>query len=198
MKKKLLLTVFVLVAGVFILFSQNIPHILLGLYLSPSDTLTQADAIVVVSGDDDRIKHAIDLYKKGYAPTLILSGAARAGFSSNALVMQIEASRSGIPNEAVILEEKAYNTYENALYTKEIVLKQRMDNLILVSSPYHQRRVYETFKSVFRASGVKLQNSPSPYSTWKEDNWWKSDRELHLTQEEALKILWANITGNYK
>ncbi len=73
-----------------------------------------------------------------------------------------------------------------------------MKNIILVSSPYHQRRVYETFKNVFKGSEIKLQNSPSHYSTWKADNWWQSDKDLHLTQEETVKILWANITGNYK
>lgn len=179
-------------------YQRKVPHILLGEYLSPTSNLVKADAILVVSGDDDRIKHAIDLYKQGYAPKLILSGAAKDGFTSNALAMHLEASQAGVPNEAVITEDKAYNTFENALYTKEIVLSEDMKNIILVSSPYHQRRVYETFRSVFRGSGVKLQNSPSPYSTWKTNSWWKSDRELHLTQEEALKILWANITGNYK
>ena len=199
MKKWNFLLFFVLLVVVAIfLFQQKIPHKLIGQYLSPSDNLTKADAIVVVSGDTDRIQHAIDLYKQGYAPKLILSGAAKEGFTSNALAMQIEASQSGIPSEDVILEEKAYNTYENATYTKEIVLSQGIKNIILVSSPYHQRRVYETFKNVFKGSEVKLQNNPSTYSSWRPDSWWKSDKNLHLTQEESLKTLWANISGNYK
>lgn len=197
-KRTLILAAILLVLSGTLLYQQKIPHILLGKYLSPSDSLTSADAIVAVSGDDDRIKHVIDLYKQGFSPKLILSGAARDGFTSNALAMQIEASKSGVPQEAVILEEKATNTYENAMYTKEIVLSQGMKNIVLVSSPYHQRRVYETFRGVFKGTGVKLQNSPSPYSTWKADSWWKSDRELHLTKEETVKVLWANITGNYK
>ncbi len=195
-KKTLILLGIILLIG--IIYQQKIPHILLGIYLSPSSNLTRADAIVVVSGDNDRMKHAIDLYKQGYASRLILSGAAKEGFTSNALAMQIEASKSGVPNEAVIMEEKAYNTFENAVYTKEIVTMQGMKNIILVSSPYHQRRVYETFRRVFEDTGVKLQNSPSHYSTWKADNWWQSDKDLHLTQEETVKILWANITGSYK
>ncbi len=193
MKKKLFLILITLILFSAIAYIQKVPHVLLGQYLSPSDTLTKADAIVVVSGDGDRMKHAIDLYKQGYATKLILSGAAKDGLTSNALVMQMEASQSGMPNEAVIMEEKAYNTYENAVFTKE-----GFKNLILVTSPYHQRRVYETFRSVFRGSGVKLQNSPSIYSTWKPNGWWQSDRELHLTQEETVKVLWANISGNYK
>lgn len=186
--------------SVLLLFSyqQKVPHILLGKYLSPSNNLIKADVIVVVSGDDDRIKHAIDLYKQGYAPKLILSGAAKDDLASNALAMHLEALRAGIPNEAVIMEEKAYNTYENAVYTKDIITSQGMNNIILVSSPYHQRRVYETFRSVFKGSEVKLQNSPSPYSIWRADSWWKSDKELHLTQEEIAKMFWANVTGNYR
>lgn len=198
MKKKFIVGLVIFILFSTIAYTQKVPHILLGKYLSPSDILTKVDAIVVVSGDGDRMKHAIDLYKQGYAPKLILSGAARDGLTSNALAMHLEASRSGVPNEAVILEEKAYNTYENALYTKEIILAQGMKNIILVSSPYHQRRVYETFKSIFKGTNIKLQNSPSPYSTWKADNWWNSDKELHLTQEELVKNLWANITSNYK
>lgn len=197
MKKKLIL-IFLIILSLGVFYQLKFPHILLGYYLSPSDNLTKADAIVVVSGDSDRMRHAIDLFKQGYASKLILSGAAKDGLASNALVMHLEASRSGIPNENVIMEEKAYNTFENAQFTKEIVLSKGMNNIILVSSPYHQRRVYETFKSLFKTTGIKLQNSPSPYAKWKPNNWWESERELHLTQEETLKILWANVTGSYQ
>src|SRR3989344_1843468 len=198
MKKKLLFICLGLISIAVILYWLKVPHLLIGRYLAPSDNLSRADAIVVVSGDSDRMRQAIDLYKQGYAPKLILSGAARDGITSNALAMHIEASQSGIPNEAVILEEKANNTYENALYTKEIVLSQGMQNIILVTSPYHQRRVYETFKNVFKGSGVKLQNSPSVYSDWKPYSWWNRERELHLTQEETIKVLWSGITGSYR
>ena len=63
MKKRIFLITLFLVAAVSILFFQRITHILIGQYLSPSDVLTKADAIVVVSGDSDRMKHAVDLYK---------------------------------------------------------------------------------------------------------------------------------------
>ena len=198
MKKWIFLITLFLVATVSILFFQKIPHILVGQYLSPADVLTKADAIVVVSGDSDRMKHAVDLYKQGFAHKLILSGAAKEGFTSNALAMQLEASRSGIPNKAIILEERSANTYENAQFTKEIIKSQGIRSLILVSSPYHQRRAYETFNYVLRSEGVLIQNSPSIYSNWKVDNWWLSEKDTHLTNEEILKMLWIKISGNYK
>ncbi len=197
MRKKLFLII-VLAVILTVAYQPRAPHILIGKYLSPTDVLIKADAIVVVSGDNDRMKHAIDLYKQGFAPKLILSGAAKDGLTSNALAMHIEASQSGVPSGAVILEEKATNTYENALHTKEIVESQGLKSLILVSSPYHQRRVYETFRSVLGGSNVKLQNSPSLYSSWKPDSWWEIDKNTHLTQEEIIKTLWAKISGNYR
>ncbi len=198
MKKKLFITSLLFIILIIGAYQQKVPHKILGYYLSPSDKITNADAIVVVSGDSDRMKHAIDLYKQGLAPKLILSGAAKEGFTSNALAMHLEASAAGIPDESVIMEEKATNTFENALYTKEIVKSQGMDNIILVSSPYHQRRVYETFKGIFKGNNIKLQNSPSTYSKWSPNSWWETNRELQLTQEEALKLLWANTTGSYQ
>jgi uncharacterized SAM-binding protein YcdF (DUF218 family) len=187
-----------LITSLIVLYQFKVPHVLLGKYLSPSDTLTQSDAIVVVSGDIDRMKHAIDLYKQGYADKVILSGAAREGITSNALAMHIEASAAGIPDSSVIMEEKATNTYENALFIKKIITAQGIDNVILVTSPYHQRRVYQTFLSVFKGSNVKFQNSPSHYSDWKPENWWQTDRGIYLTKSESAKILWTNIIGKYQ
>lgn len=198
MKKKIFIIFLSLIFIVTIFYWLKIPHLLIGQYLSPQDTLSQADAIVVVSGDSDRMKQAINLYKRGYAPKLILSGAAKDGLTSNALAMHMEASESGIPDEAVILEEKAYNTYENAVFTKQIALKQGFKNLILVTSPYHQRRVYETFRNVFGGSDVKLQNNPSIYSGWRSDNWWNNKKDLRLTQQEIIKIFWFAVTGSYQ
>ena len=198
MKKRIFFIASSLVVVVLILYFQKIPHILIGQYLSPTDVLDKADAIVVVSGDSGRMKHAVDLYKQGFAHKLILSGAVQEGFTSNALAMQLEASRSGIPNNAIILEERAANTYENALFTKELLKSQDIKSFILVSSPYHQRRVYETFNYVLKAEGILIQNSPSIYSNWKIDNWWLSETNTHLTNEEILKMLWIKISGNYK
>lgn len=197
MKRKLLILVlsFIVIGGS--LYWQHVPHRWFGYYLAPTDTLTKADAIVVVSGSQDRIKHAVDLYKQGYAPTLILSGAAREGDTSNARAMAIEATRSGVPVEAIVLEEKAANTYENALYTRDIVTAQQMKKLILVTSPYHQRRVYNTFLATFKETDARLQNSPSVYSPWHPNSWWNDPTMKHLTQTELVKLLWAKLSGNY-
>lgn len=174
MIKKTVIILFLISSVVFpaLFYHLKIPHKLIGYYLSPSNSLTYADAIVVVSGDSDRLPHAVSLYKKGFAHTLILSGATRESSRSNAKAMEIQAIKEGIPKKAIILEEKATNTYENTLYAKDIILSEGFKKLILVTSPYHQRRTYETFKHVFNGHNVVLLNSPAISSFWKTDNWW--------------------------
>ena len=80
--KKLLSYVisFLIIIGVlFYLYSIHLPHLLIGRYLSPSDKLTKTDAIIVISGSDDRVEHAINLSQEGFASKMILSGAAKKG-----------------------------------------------------------------------------------------------------------------------
>lgn len=197
-KKTVIILIFVS-SVVFPAFSYHlrIPHKLIGYYLSPSNSLTYADAIVVVSGDTDRLPHAISLYKRGISPTLILSGATRESSRSNARIMESQATKEGIPKKAIILEEKATNTYENALYTKDIIPSKGFKKLILVTSPYHQRRTYETFKHVLNGHDVVLLNSPATSSSWRTDNWWVSEKNMRLTKEEIMKIFWIKIRGEY-
>ena len=200
MKKLLSFVVgFVIIIGVlFCLYSIHTSRLLVGRYLSPSDKLTKADVIIVISGGSDRIKHAINLYHEGFASKMILSGAAKKGPVSNAKAMQIEASKAGVLNDDIILEEKATSTYENAIFTKKIIKSQGFHKIILVTSPYHQRRAYETFKYVLSDLSVQILNSPSSdESSWKTDSWWYSKEDSKMTKNELLKIIWAKISGNY-
>lgn len=195
--KKILFILITLVVVVFITYQQRIPHKQIGNYLSPSDNLSKADAIVVVSGSGERVDHAVELYKKGLAPKLIFSGAAKEG-SSNALAMQIEAVKVGVPKEIIFLEEKATNTYENALLSKEIILQENFKSIILVTSPYHQRRTYESFQIVLKDKNVTIQNSPAEESNWKPNTWWINEETRGLTFTEIGKLAWSKVTGNYR
>src|SRR3990167_322562 len=109
---------FILVIAIFGYYQAEYGLTLVGRYFSPSDQLSKTDAIVVVSGSNERFTHALSLYKEGFAPKLIFSGAASEGPTSNAKAWRIAAIKDGVSDEAIITEEKATNTYENALFTK--------------------------------------------------------------------------------
>src|SRR5690606_2946839 len=92
-------------------------------YLPKSDPLKKSDAIIVVSGGDTkgRTLHGVDLFKKGWAPKLIFSGAARDPASaSNAKAMRAIAAATGVPASAISLDEYSKDTKENAKETRQI------------------------------------------------------------------------------
>lgn len=184
------------IAAVFVL--GYLALIFLGEYLTPSDTLTRSDAVVVLSGGPDRVQWGIKLYQDGWAPRLVLVGAAldKSG-PSNAEAMRKTALLAGVPDTAIFLEEESTNTLENATLGKAVLDSFGAKSVILVTSPYHQRRAYETFKKVYEGEVVSIINSPSGYSTWNSKQWWAKPASADITTSEILKIIWFKITGEF-
>lgn len=160
----------------------------IGWYLSPQDSLEKVDVIVVVSGGDNdlRINKGVQLYKEEWAKVLIFSGAAAEGEISNAEAMKNIAVSLGVPDEDVWIEEKSKTTVENAKFTSEFIKKQEYKSIILVTSPYHQRRTYELFKK--ELPDVKILNQSAIDENWRKKGWWESNVGRFLTIGELGKI----------
>lgn len=160
----------------------------IGWYLSPQDPIKKADAIVVISGGDTdaRIKKGVELYKEGWAPYLVFSGAAKEGEISNAEAMKNIVTGMGVPEEAVLLEEKSTTTEENAEFTSDLLKKEGFDSYILVTSPYHQRRAYELFKKQNEAAEIINQSASD--ENWRKKGWWQNNVARFLTAGELSKI----------
>jgi uncharacterized SAM-binding protein YcdF (DUF218 family)/glycosyltransferase involved in cell wall biosynthesis len=117
-----------------------------------------SDAVVVFAGGvgesgqagggaQERIGKAISLYHEGVAPRLIISS----GFVftlREAEVMKAVAISQGVPEAAIVLEERAANTYENVVFTNRILAEHNWKKIALVSSPYHMRRAVLTWRKV--------------------------------------------------
>lgn len=123
--------------------------------LKITQNLDKADAIVVLAGGvgesgragqgyEERVKYAVELYKKNYAENLIFSSGYRYIFREP-IVMRALAISLGIPENAIILEEKASNTFENVNNVGKILADKGWNKIILVSSPYHMLRAYLVF-----------------------------------------------------
>ena len=131
-----------------------------------------ADAIVVFAGGvgesgqagggfQERVTQALRLYKAGYASRMVLSS----GFVftlHEAEVMKAVAVANGIPPEAIVLEERAANTYENVAFSAKILEDRGWKRILLVSSPYHMRRATLTWRKV--APGVTVVPTPATES----------------------------------
>jgi uncharacterized SAM-binding protein YcdF (DUF218 family)/glycosyltransferase involved in cell wall biosynthesis len=131
-----------------------------------------ADAIVVFAGGvgesgeagggyQERVKQAADLYQAGHAAEMVFSSGFVFAFRE-AEVMRMLAVANGVPEEAIHLESRARNTYENVIYSAGIARQQGWTRVLLVSSPYHMRRASLTWRQM--APDIEAIPTPTPTS----------------------------------
>jgi uncharacterized SAM-binding protein YcdF (DUF218 family) len=167
--------------------------VLISLYLPVHDPLKKAEAIIVVSGGDTRGRtmHGIDLYKQGWAPKLIFSGAAAdPNSASNAKVMMATAASRGVPTSDILLDEVSRDTKENASSTKSIAGNYK--TIILVTSDYHQRRVSNEFKKEYGDSTTFI-NSPAKDKNWGRKTWFLTPYGWWISVTEPIKLAFSKI-----
>ena len=163
-----------------------------GWFIAPRDDLQKSDMIIVVSGGDTakRTQEGVRLWKDDWAPIIAFSGAAADKGTSNAAVMRSQAIASGVPANAILVEEGSTNTIENAELLKPIVASQNAKRVIVVSSPYHTRRVKVTFEKVF-GPDYQFIMAPAIDSQWARSSWWKQPETIDLTWQELKKTLYV-------
>ena len=166
------------------------PNSFLNCETAPTSACGKADAIVVVSGGDTQARTAagIDLYKNGWADTIIFSGAAQDKTGpSNAEAMERQATSAGIPETAIVIDKDAESTTQNAENTKTILEKRGYKDVILVTSGYHQRRASLEFKK--QSENISIRNHP----VIQDDDWgwlwWLTPRGWWLSGGELVKII---------
>jgi uncharacterized SAM-binding protein YcdF (DUF218 family) len=150
--------------------------VLLPIPLVVRDDVHQADAIVVIGGDHklERIERAVELYRGGYAPAVVISAGTIVQEGSTlvpeAEVMRRQALALGLPEEAVFLETRSQSTYENARYSKDICQAHDMDSVLLVTSAYHSRRARRIFRETLEPEiSVSVQPASQKHPFWL---WW--------------------------
>ena len=167
--------------------------------VSPSGSApcAEADAIIAVSGGNTptRAQEAIDLYKSGWAPVIIFSGAAKdTSGPSNAAVMRRQAIESGVSPSNILAEEYSRTTKENAKLTRDLLDTHSIDRVILVTSGYHQRRASLEFKAI-TGGQVQVVNHPTGYDDDWTRLWWLTPRGWWLAGGEMVKIIAFYIGG---
>jgi uncharacterized SAM-binding protein YcdF (DUF218 family) len=106
------------------------------------------DRIQFIRGAD-RLFQAIDLYKKGIIKKIVFTGGSgyvtKPELKEGAMVKQY-ILRLGIPADDFIVENESRNTYENALFTKQLLKDSCISgNLVLITSAFHMRRSLACF-----------------------------------------------------
>jgi len=102
--------------------------IVLGAGLRPDGSLTSILA--------DRVATGADLYHAGIVQTLLFSGASRPGYSEPQAMLS-HAVRLGVPEEAVVLDEAGFRTYDTCRRAREVF---GVEHAAVVTQRFHAAR----------------------------------------------------------
>jgi len=169
----------------------------IGYFLAPQNFLAKVDAIVAISGGETsaRAEEAVQLYKAGYAPTIIYSGAALdTSGPSNAKVMEDQAEADGVDASHILIDETSDDTSENATNVALIMKDHNIHSIILVTSPYHQRRASISFHQALGAGAVIINHSAFDQN-WSRSRWWLHAYNYPITLDELQKTVFLLLTG---
>jgi uncharacterized SAM-binding protein YcdF (DUF218 family) len=118
-----------------------------------------------------RVDHAVSLWKRGLAPTLILTGGTGVGdTTSEAAVARKYAMTLGVPDRAIVIEIKGRTTSESMRAVARIMDDREQESVILVSDPFHMLRL----SILAKRFGLDPYTSPtrtSPITSNREEHW---------------------------
>lgn len=136
-----------------------------------TESHTPPRPMVEVNGAGDRVLYAVQLYRLGYAPKILVTGGNIEWMSSGPSPAEDMAELlhfMGVPQEDIWLEGESRNTYENAVYTREILEPKGIHSIILVTSAQHMPRSV----GLFAKQGFEVLPAPADFSVT-ETEWEK-------------------------
>jgi uncharacterized SAM-binding protein YcdF (DUF218 family) len=129
-----------------------------------TDSAEPPRPLVQVNGAGERVIYAAYLFKQGKAPTILASGGnlefVGSKPSTPASDMEVLLTFMGVPEQAIWLEDKSQNTYENALYCAQILREKNIDRVILVTSAIHMPRSV----ALFQKQGIQVIPAPADFN----------------------------------
>ena len=141
----------------------------------------KADAIVVLAGGKGRVDEGVRLYREGRASYLFFIGVDPTVRKSD-----LYRPQPGDPSaEHVILEKASRNTLENAMYGRDILLRQKVASILLITSRYHMKRSAILFRNAL-PKDVTIYPYPVDTKNLKEA-WWNHANSFHLLFSEFYK-----------
>ena len=87
---------------------------------------------------EDRLKQAIELYKAGVAPKIIMSGDHGTKEYDEVNVMKDYAIEQGVPSEDIFMDHAGFSSYETVYRVRDIF---EADKVVFVTQEYHLYRV---------------------------------------------------------
>ena len=173
----------------------------LGRYLVEDHPLQKSDLIVCLGGSNiERGLETADVYNKGFAPRIFMAREKpEEGYAllkergvdypeTNDLLKTL-LQNLGVSQTAIITNDTVVDsTWEEAEVVRDVVKNGGYRSIIVVTSPFHSRRAWVTYRKVFEDMDTQIRMRCSKYSSYNPEEWWKSRRFLRTVTIEYQKF----------
>jgi uncharacterized SAM-binding protein YcdF (DUF218 family) len=135
--------------------------VVLGGALTPD--VSEARNVVALNEAAERMTVAVDLARRYPNARIVFSGGIglMTGTHTEAQVALKLFESLGLSRERIVLEDRSRNTYENAVFSREIAQPKPGERWLLVTSAYHMPRSM----GIFRKAGFAVEPHPADWRT---------------------------------
>ncbi len=171
-------------------------------YHHMNNLLVKSGCIFVLCSMDTRVaERAAELYQQGYAPYILFSGGSGKWTKDifdkpEAEVFADVAMKLGVPEDAIIIENKSTNTGENIIFSKQLLQEKGLDfnSFILVQKPYMERRTYATFKKRWPEKEFTVTSPQLSFEEYTQDKIFK-ELTIHVMVGDLQRIKEYPVKG---
>lgn len=176
-------------------------------FIFAEDELEQADVIFVPgNGYPQMAERAAQLYREGYAPYVLPSGKFSivtgkfsgplakeelysGEFSTEWEFLRSVLIRNGVPETAILREDHATFTYENAIYSRQVTDRAgiSVNRAILCCKTYHARRCLMYYRLLYPET--KFCVCPVCADSVTRENWHETEAGVEAVTGEVTRII---------
>ncbi|MGO4501018.1 YdcF family protein [Paenibacillus sp. 2RAB27] len=127
------------------------------------------------------LERAAMLYQQGIAPLILPSG----GVTRHVETTEWEFLRNvgvslGVPPQAILQEDKATNTFENARFSLKVLQEKGLNpkKVVLVCKNYHARRALLTYQIIFPRETIFYVSPVIDKTGTSKDNWFLDEDRI--------------------
>ncbi len=162
-----------------------------------TDHAAAADLIVVLGGGTQsdgspspatlrRTQHAAALYREGFAPYILCTGAyTHQHPKSEAQACSEVAQKEGVPASAILMEERSTSTEENAIESRKVMDQYGFRTALIVTDNFHMLRA----EMLFKKQGIPVFLSPAQATAGPLEWWWA----VYNTYREVGALVWYEV-----
>ena len=163
---------------------------------SRRDEARQAQAIVVFGAAQydgrpspvlrARLDHAIDLYERGLADVVVVTGGSRPGDRfTEATASATYLRRHGVPESSILREVSGHDSWQSLASAANFLKRRGRSRMVLVSDGFHSARI----AAMAHELGLEAYTSPAPSSPI------RGPRKLAYVGRETLIVAAGRVLG---